>query len=370
MRYTTIWDCGQFVRFCGSVAFGTFYAPDWIRKEMAMKAKWRSIIGLTLVSVVPVSAQVQEVCYRSTDCPGAQACVETRCAAPDVPLEPCESDDGCEERYEVCHDGFCKKSGVYCENRAGYCRGDSTLLTCECENGNGSGIGVDVDNNGEPPEGAAWTDAELWDMCLSRLVSSCGEEAPDITEDCTEELLSRCEAYYDKLNDLNEACGEAAIEPTYIRLAKCCRRIDEEDEEFLAKLACVTDLALEGCSELEGCDEESGANGGADGDADDEDGDAPRGDDGKNEGADDAAGSKADAESGEDAGGCSVVHLAAGAPGNPLGLLLILLAAREVDIFQAQAIPICKCSGSWRPPLQGGVPHSWTPGDLLCIVYH
>ncbi len=281
------------------------------------------------------AARAQEVCYRATDCLGDKACVETRCITPDEPLQSCDSEASCDGYRVVCQDGYCKKSVIYCENPAGYCHVDTSSWSCECEDGTGSGGSVDQDDNGEVPTDNLSPDAELWDSCQVMLVGKCGEEAPDLSEDCTGDQLDRCEAYFEKRDALREACDEATEGAEYINFAKCCRRLEEEDEEFLARFDCVNDLPLEECAELDDCsDEEGGAGDGSDGDADsDTDADADDEEGDESPGADvdpddtksDSASPQTDTGSGTGAGGCAVVFPAPDSRQHFFAIVLALL---------------------------------------------
>jgi hypothetical protein len=158
-------------------------------------------------------------------------------------LPGCTTDDNC-GYHEVCHDGFCKGEGVSCENDAGRCRTDNGWMSCGCADG------IGMDGMGEVPPEEMKSDEELFEECIDMLTSACGEEAPDITEECTESELATCEAYYAKLSEIGAACGEEVEEPSYAELRFCCRDVGRGDT---GSIECVMALPAGECTDLETC---------------------------------------------------------------------------------------------------------------------
>jgi hypothetical protein len=198
-------------------------------------------------------AQGAAECYRHAQCPDDELCIETVCQSPAVPLPACEKAEDCDQDSVACDDGFCKHEGVYCQNPAGHCYAESGEDRCACENGMGMGGGtVGVP---EPK-----TDEELYAGCLETLSLSCGDEAPDINDECSEEALQICTDYFDKIFLLREACGGQAEQPGYAELAHCCRGAD--DQEFLDHKDCVMSIEASQCERLDDCWPQDGTSGG------------------------------------------------------------------------------------------------------------
>ena len=196
----------------------------------------------TIIITLAGAANAQD-CYRGADCDGQAVCADQTCMTPVEALPACESANDC-DFDEVCDEGYCKVRGVHCSNPAGQCYVDINWSRCICADGMGM-VGI-----GEEPEDEK-SDETLFDECLETVASSCGEEAPDIMDECTEAQYDTCTAYYDKLNALREACGEEAEEPGFAEMKFCCR--DAEDEEMVERIQCLMDLTLEECEDLDLC---------------------------------------------------------------------------------------------------------------------
>ncbi len=262
------------------------------RKMMTMSFAAAAGVAAVLFAGPAIAA---DECFRPAECTGDELCINTTCTAPDQPLDTCDGDGDCGGDHAVCDEGFCKTDAVYCENPAGHCYTDNMWGTCGCEAGIGS------DWYAEEPPDPLLDDAALYEECLENLVSLCGEEAPDLNDECTEEQIEVCTAFYDHLNALLEACGEDAEEPSFAELASCCHHFDDADQQ--AAIECVMGLALAECADLDDCWDEGD----------------PAGDDlDDGEGDDDAT-----AESGDAGGsGCAVLAV----PMGPDGLLALLAA--------------------------------------------
>jgi hypothetical protein len=259
------------------------------------------LVSIALGSAITALASAAGAqCYRHEECPADQLCIEQTCAEPDEPLDTCDTVDDCPaSAHFLCDDGYCKKDGVYCQNPAGHCNVDNGWTSCGCEDGVGSaGEGGEE----EPPP----SDEELYADCVEILVAECGEDAPDINDECTPEQLETCEGYYDWLNQLRAACEQETEEVGFAQLAACCDDLEDGEEELQDRIDCVMALALEDCADLEYCwddGEDAGDDGGTGSDADT-----------------DTADAEADTGSG-DAGGCSLAPGGA-RPSSLLGLLL------------------------------------------------
>lgn len=262
----------------------------------------RFVVSAALGAAVTAAALVAGAqCYRHEECPVDQLCLDQTCADPDEPLDACDTADDCPSgQHMLCDDGYCKKDGVYCQNPAGHCNYDNGWFTCGCEDGQGSdGWGTEED----PPP----TDEELYAECIDTLVSLCGEEAPDINDECTPEQLEICESYYDWLNELLAACDYETEEVGFAQLAQCCHFLEDGDDWFQDEIDCVMALALEDCADLLDCYPDDGDSGSSDSDSD-SDSDADE-----------------DADSGgKDSGGCRLAPRAEPPP-SLVDLLLRLL---------------------------------------------
>jgi len=191
------------------------------------------VIAVVSATVTTVAAAASAQCFRHEECPDDQLCLELDCATSEEPLQSCENADECTGGVHwLCDDGYCKKDGVYCQNPAGHCNNDNGWFTCGCEDGLGcDGSGPELD----PPP----TDEELYTECIDILVSSCGEEAPDIGDECTPEQLETCEDYFDWTDQLLLACDFEPEETTYFQLKQCCNFLEEEMEWFQDEIDCV-----------------------------------------------------------------------------------------------------------------------------------
>jgi hypothetical protein len=172
-----------------------------------------------------------------------------------------------------------------CENPAGYCEIGENSGYCECLNGMGSGWasgssggGDSTDGStGEPevdpvepgvepepaPEPAVKSTANLRELptdeqCMETLVEICGEEAPSLTEICSEESLIRC---VDIVSELSELCLEPISEEEQNSLlngewtenasdiAGCCEYIDEAEEYYTQVKECLESYSCSECME-------------------------------------------------------------------------------------------------------------------------
>ena len=233
-------------------------------------------IKFTMVAFVALGfdaqAQAGADCYLRLECPDDELCINTVCTAPEEPLDECSGNEACEDRDTTCDDGFCKRDGVYCENPAGRCYVESTRSSCGCEDGMG------MDGISAPgAEAPTPTDEELYAECQETLISGCGEEAPDISDECTDEQLSLCTDMFERLNALLQACGEEPEELGYRRLASCCRDVDDED--FQEVYGCITALESDDCEGFEACAPDATTGSGAPaGVSDSREGDSDQGD--------------------------------------------------------------------------------------------
>jgi hypothetical protein len=219
-----------------------------------MRTSHAALVALfSLLLCHRADAQDAPECFRHAQCPDDELCIDTVCQSPAVPPPVCEKAEDCDQDSAACDDGFCKQEGVYCQNPAGHCYTESGENRCACENGMGMGGGT----VGEPEP---MTDEELYAECLQILSLSCGDEAPDINDECSEEALQICTDYFDKISLLREACGEQGEQPGYAELAHCCRGAD--DEEFLDHKDCVMSIEASQCERLDDCWPQDGTWGG------------------------------------------------------------------------------------------------------------
>jgi hypothetical protein len=265
-----------------------------------MTSRWL-VVSIALGSAITAIASAAGAqCYRHEECPDDQLCIEQACAEPDEPLDTCDNVDDCPaSAHFLCDDGYCKKDGVYCQNPAGHCNVDNGWMSCGCEDG----IGSDGDGGEEDPPP---TDEELYTECVEILVAECGEDAPDINDECTPDQLETCEGYYDWLNQLHAECEQETEEVGFAQLAFCCHDLEDGEEGFQDRIDCVMALALEDCADLEDCWDDGGDAGGSDSDAD----------------SDTDADAEADTGA-DDSGGCSLAS-GAGRSSRQPGLLSLI----------------------------------------------
>jgi hypothetical protein len=182
-------------------------------------------------------------CFRDTECPGAQLCIDEACVPSDEPLQSCASNADCPGHDVVCSDAFCKVEGVACRNPAGTCWVRNGGGTCECLDGNGSGWS-DGYNPDDPP--AVLTDPELSIACSATLVEDCGDTPPALPDACAGEVQEHCEAYVAKEDMLLAVCGESVPSSPIARVGECCTNYD--DAHGAAVRECVLALDADACS--------------------------------------------------------------------------------------------------------------------------
>jgi hypothetical protein len=272
-----------------------------------MKRTFPMLVAALVVATSSAVSLGGDDCYRPVECDGEQSCIDLVCVDSEEPLTECEIEDGCEGSHMVCHDGYCKKDGVYCYNEAGRCYVENGWMSCGCADGIGIG-------GSEEEVTPAPTDEELYKECLTSLLTSCGEEAPDITEECTEEQLSKCQGLYDKVAVLHEECGEEVEEVGFAQLKFCCRDVEDEEEGLAQTMDCVENLSLSQCDQLEDCYQDPGDPAGGS--------DLGKGVDADSDGERDNT-NAADEEASDSDSGCSVT----GSPGAPqnISIFSILL---------------------------------------------
>jgi hypothetical protein len=242
------------------------------------------------------SAQ-EAACYRHTDCGPAELCLDQVCAVPVQALPACETDGDC-EGSEVCDAGYCKVSGVVCQNDYGSCHNEGSSGGCECLSGDASewASGAASDEDGEPVEPPTPSDADLYIECLTMVEWDC-EPPPDPAETCSEEELSlctevtakyalleeNCETFWDAYwedDDVGVSTGTAQAEPPPPaidadggvpddvtvaaqemdpwEIADCCeelQRFSDEEPEFEEMLDCILALADDDCEGALACEE-------------------------------------------------------------------------------------------------------------------
>ncbi len=176
-----------------------------------------------------------EPCYRDTECPGGELCLDGTCTQPESSPPACTDDSECED---VCDDGFCKFEGIVCRSAAGECWVEGGAGQCLCADGDGSGWSGGF-NPDDPPQ--MQTDAEVQEGCFIALADSCGTEAPSLPASCQGEVLTDCEAYVAHVNGLAELCGEPPPEVNTAQVASCC---ETQDDPMQADYrACVLAIA-------------------------------------------------------------------------------------------------------------------------------
>lgn len=246
-----------------------------------------------------------EACLRDTECTGAQTCQDGACAAVEPAPASCMADADC-DHDAVCSGGFCKLEGVVCRNPAGACWVENGSGTCECADGLGAGWSDGFDPDNPPPQ---LDDAALAMTCTTALVDNCGTEAPTLPASCTGDVLTQCQAYVDKQEEIAAACGEDGPSSDIGLVGECCDGFDDEGAADVR--ACVLALAVDGCvlDEADACYGDGGGEP-AGGESDQD------GNDGAGEKADDDAAQKS---------GCSID----GAAGAWTLALLVLLPLRR-----------------------------------------
>jgi len=211
-----------------------------------MKNTHISTIVILTVCAMSSYALSQDECHRHADCDGDNVCIQKTCVQPDEALDEC-TNGACSDWHVECDEGYCKKDGVYCENEAGHCYNDNGWGSYTCGTGDSEAWMSE-----EPPD-PLLSDEELYSHCIETLESSCGTEAPDILDACTEKQLEQCEEYYDYVNTLRDECGQEVEEIGYSQMAACCRDLEREDEFLLARMECVMSLDIDECEKLSDC---------------------------------------------------------------------------------------------------------------------
>ncbi len=195
---------------------------------------------------------------------------------PDVDPAPCVSDMDCPENY-ACFEGFCEPTdepveteATACKNEAGYCEIGDTSGFCQCVTGEGMGwadAGEPVEP-GDPTDPIEDGDGEVppqpyflptQDECMAKLVEICGETAPDIEEECGEELFGAC---LDAVEWVESTCFETTLTEEEraaiaagewvgdwsLMVYQCCSETTMEEIE--------SDLGeLKECIDTDGCEE-------------------------------------------------------------------------------------------------------------------
>jgi hypothetical protein len=223
-----------------------------------MERAFPMLVAVLVVATTSAVSLGGDDCYRPVECDGEQSCIDLVCVDSEEPLTECEIEDGCTGSHMVCHDGYCKRDAVYCYNEAGHCYVGNGWIGRSCADGHS------MEGEGEEVTPAP-TNEELYQECLTSLVSGCGEEAPDITKECTEEQLSKCQGLYDKIVVLQAECGEEVEEVGFAKLKFCCRSVKHKDEGHAQTMDCVENLSLSQCDQLEDCYQDPGqSKGGSD----------------------------------------------------------------------------------------------------------
>jgi hypothetical protein len=101
--------------------------------------------------------------------------------------------------------------------------------------------GASVGASGAAAGGAEsnYTDAELYQMCQKMLVQDCGERAPDTRDECTDEQLSVCTEYFEKLASIQLACEQDPEEIGDAELNACCPHVEDYDSDFWEHMECI-----------------------------------------------------------------------------------------------------------------------------------
>ncbi len=294
-----------------------------IKENRQMKGMQTTSIMVAFIAVLccALTSATAANCYHGDECPGEQLCVNLTCETASKPLATCQYPDGCDDWHAVCHDGYCKPGGVYCENESGYCIVGNGWDECCCESGDCSGSSSGDDGGGNPPPPPS--DEILFDECIGLILSSCDEESPDPSEFCSDDDLATCESLVRKMNELNDKCDSddedkphetetetdsdpdsddddgqssdpAALPPppddpyapNAWELVECCEELYDPDMAEL--IECVEGLEADDCEGLMECDEVFDSpppdEGGSTGDAkDEEDDETNTGSDGQDE---------------------------------------------------------------------------------------
>ncbi|MBN1655705.1 MAG: hypothetical protein JXA30_18210 [Deltaproteobacteria bacterium] len=160
----------------------------------------------------------------------------------------------------------------------------------------------------------------------------CGEEAPDIHDECSDEQLETCNAYYDQLSELQLACDlQDPEEPGFAKLSSCCRHLDDED--FMEHYECIMALETDECEAMMDCYPDERAVGGETSDIGTDSTSnskasediIERGADAEDDGEDDEKNDDNEKDDEEDDSGCSVTAgLGSGHKGSMASLVFIL----------------------------------------------
>ncbi len=254
-----------------------------------MKKKYGMIVTTLLVSLFAVATATDasaQTCYRSTECEGAQICMDLQCVTPSIALSECEGLKGC-DWLEECDQGYCKPIGVSCSNEYGQCSIDSNNSSCSCLSGDSMEGAGDYDGEGTPEVIA---DEVLYEMCTEAVEMMC-EAPPDVEEFCAPDQITQCEAILTQIYTLEETCesDDTVVDETDIpddykqdtsyedmdeppppasaqiqegfspwEIVDCCeylQEIEEEEEEESESemLDCIMALEPDDCEGMEAC---------------------------------------------------------------------------------------------------------------------
>jgi len=301
------------------------------------RSEKRLLLTATVILCAIAWAGAAEACYRHTACPGSQLCLGQVCT--DQVLQGCINDSQCQEFNEVCHDDFCKQSGVVCDNSGSHCLVENGWGECHCWDS--WGVGWSGWPEDPPP-----SDEDLYAECLFWLSTECGDEAPDPWDYCDQEQYDACVAWLDIEEKVQGECwddwdtdwyepddwdndsagdGDDTREPNLWAIIYCCQSFD--DPWFLGFMECVTAVDLGPPID---CDAYLECYGGMDMDIDmdididsDSDGDTDADTDGDGDtdadtDSDTDADTDADADGGSDRSGCGCAVPGGGIRPSPL----------------------------------------------------
>ncbi len=229
------------------------------------------------------SCQPDIACENDSDCPEENLCENGTCV-----IHMVLTQEKCMELLE----SSClpEPEKTVCENPAGKCEFYSPdNFSCECLDGHGEGSSGSSEGSGgstdpvepegdpgkdpvEPPAGdpvEGGSDSSegekpvSQEVCLAKLVEVCGEEAPDLKEICSNEMLNLC---VDAMDTLTNKCGDyISAKPLSEEekakllkgewtengesIASCCRNGSDGKKKLEEVLECLKTKKCEECIE-------------------------------------------------------------------------------------------------------------------------
>ena len=209
-------------------------------------------IGLGFVAPYPAQAAV---CYRDTECPGKELCIDRKCqSAPNLEI-PCTSDAECDEEgfFDICIDGICQANEVICRRGSDACQVAEIGPYCLCADG--SFFGGSGDSTGQA------SDQEKFTVCTENLIGFCGV----VEGSCNADTQPICDKYASWRMEAIQLCEEQGkLEPaecdwasvqTHDEFRAICCRFTAQEPSTLEEYDCLGVLPTSCAAAEETCRE-------------------------------------------------------------------------------------------------------------------